>query len=81
MKYKKSILRLWSATLLAALLCIGQSGSAVGGLSPGLAWWGTLYPKFCFMEAGVEGHAEDPAAQNTIQRPKISFYLAKLLDW
>lgn len=34
------------------------------------AWWGTLYPQFCFQEE--EGEAEDP---------EIAFWLAKVLDW
>ena len=35
------------------------------------AWWGSLYPKFCF--------AEKP--ENTKEKVKISFWLAQVLDW
>ena len=36
------------------------------------AWWGTLYPEFCF-EKG-----EDAGESKTV---KLSFWLAKALDW
>lgn len=35
------------------------------------AWWGSLYPKFCF--------AEKP--ENIKEKVKISFWLAQVLDW
>lgn len=36
------------------------------------AWWGTLYPKFCFSEI-PEGVEEKDV--------KISFWLARVLNW
>ena len=43
-------------------------GSAVSGrTAPGVvAWWGSLYPQFCFSQ--------------TDQKPKISFWLAKAIE-
>lgn len=42
-----------------------------------MAWWGTLYPQFCFETADTDrGNYE-----NTVkQRPKLSFWLAKALE-
>lgn len=37
--------------------------------SPAAAWWGTLYPEFCYAEEKEDGS------------PKISFWLAEVLDW
>ena len=55
--------------IVAGLLAVSLFGSAVSGRSaPGVvAWWGSLYPQFCFSQ--------------TDQKPKISFWLAKALDW
>ena len=55
-------------SLLAGLLAISLFGSAVPAQpAPGvMAWWGSLYPQFCFSE--------------TDQKPKISFWLAKALE-
>lgn len=47
------------------------------------AWWGTLYPKFCFSE-GTDENAKDQKgdiAGNTGKTLKISFWLAKAMDW
>lgn len=38
------------------------------------AWWGTLYPKFCFSQLP----AENKEKKDDI---KISFWLAQALDW
>lgn len=38
-----------------------------------LAWWGWLYPKYCFME--VEN------SDLEMREIKISFWLAKVFDW
>lgn len=38
-----------------------------------IAWWGTLYPRFCFEETDNY--------ENTVkQPPKLSFWLAKALE-
>lgn len=41
------------------------------------AWWGTLYPEFCFSRQIPENY-EDPRLDGEV---KISFWLAKALDW
>ena len=38
------------------------------------AWWGTLYPKFCFSELPDENKGQKDDI-------KISFWLAQALDW
>ena len=38
------------------------------------AWWGTLYPKFCFSQIPEEN-------KNQKDDIKISFWLAQALDW
>ena len=35
------------------------------------AWWGTMYPRFCFQEVKEEKQEER----------KVTFWLAKVLDW
>ena len=35
------------------------------------AWWGTIYPKFCFADAKKDGKGS----------VKISLWLAQALDW
>jgi hypothetical protein len=53
--------------------------SSPAGTSPCLAWWGTLYPQFCFSE--IQGEADDTktAEKNTTSAPKMTFWLAKVL--
>lgn len=58
-----------------------------------LAWWGWLYPEYCFMEAeksdsdsreNVEtGQAAGEKSREEVTKSgiKISFWLAKVLDW
>ena len=54
--------------LASGLLAVSLVGSAASGRSfPGVtAWWGSLYPQFCFSQ--------------TEQKPKISFWLAKAFE-
>lgn len=43
-----------------------------------VAWWGSIYPEFCFSELNYE---EEGVEKNTSEQgPKISFWLAKALD-
>ena len=46
----------------------GQEQTAV------TAWWGTLYPKFCFSQIPEENKDQKDDI-------KISFWLARALDW
>ena len=42
-----------------------------------MAWWGTLYPQFCF----ERGSQNSTNYENTVkQPPKLSFWLAKALE-
>lgn len=55
------------AAMAVAMLVAGETGYGHG--SRPLAWWGTMYPKFCF----AESREEEPR--------KIGFWLAEVLDW
>lgn len=67
--------RLFLSVLLAEALTL-TGGSRNIRITEEYAWWGSLYPKFCLVEAPEKMQMEEG-----IRRPKISFYLAKLLDW
>ena len=56
------------ASILAGMLALALLGGSVpGSHTPGvMAWWGSLYPQFCFSQ--------------TDQKPKISFWLAKAIE-
>ena len=62
------------AGMLFAILMTG--GAKLPEERGSLAWWGTLYPQFCFgeKEEGIKEKEESP-------RLKISFWLARVLDW
>lgn len=65
------------AGFLAAALMAGEIGRPAG--SGTLAWWGTIYPGFCFSEKKrVESAREE---KDTVPKVKISFWLAQALDW
>ncbi len=51
--------------------CTDYAGKELYG-SRVYAWWGTIYPEFCF-EEGEEEEETKPV--------KVSFWLAKALDW
>lgn len=58
--------------MLSAIMMTG--GGKVSEEKGILAWWGTLYPQFCFEEKEEGIKEESP-------RLKISFWLARVLDW
>lgn len=63
-------------SILAGMLAVILFNGSYGGNQHNMvAWWGTIYPRFCFAE---ETEKEEDAATDT--RPKISFWLAKALD-
>lgn len=68
LKNKKN--KLW-ISLAAAFFLTVSSGRNLN--APALAWWGTMYPQFCFAEKSVE----DTEGREV----KISFWLAKHLEW
>lgn len=55
-----------AAMAAAVLVAGGVRYSEYTGMT---AWWGTMYPEFCF----AEGEKDCPR--------KISFWLAEVLDW
>lgn len=86
-RLKKQRIGLWLAAVLLAVAvltegfaCRGRSTewAACSDSIPRLyAWWGTMYPEFCFQEYGEKG------ADSSEKEPqvKISFWLAKAFDW
>ena len=64
----------WIILLVVLILAGGSRAQGTFDSSnPGLyAWWGTIYPEFCFEK--VENNGENKPV-------KISFWLAKALDW
>ena len=62
-------------SLIAALFLTVVTGTGVQKNIPALAWWGSMYPQFCFAENEEENTDEiEPEV-------KISFWLAKQLEW
>lgn len=68
--HKNRIIHKWMLSivtgLLAALLVTGVNGDF--RQSSVTAWWGSLYPSFCFSEV------------DRSEQPKISFWLAKAFE-
>lgn len=73
-------------TRIKAALIAGLAGAVLANTFPGQirnlavqhreqaavsAWWGTIYPKFCFADAKKDGKGS----------VKISLWLAQALDW
>lgn len=61
--------------LLTAVILAGSTWErrTAGDRQPQFyAWWGTIYPEFCFEKAGDNGENKPV---------KISFWLAQALDW
>ena len=69
--WKKRLLLAVFSGMLAVTLLFGNTKNVED--SSIMAWWGTLYPQFCF-ERGIN-------YENTVkQPPKLSFRLAKALE-
>ena len=58
------MIMLWTGTILEV-----QTNGMVKRQKKPSAWWGTMYPEFCFSE----GSGDSPR--------KISFWLAEVLEW
>lgn len=67
------------AAVLAAFLTVSAPGR--GGEPRVLAWWGTLYPEFCFSKGEELEEVEMDGHEDQGRRVKISFWLAKALNW
>ena len=76
--YKKEnriLLSMITGMIVISLLCgIQWRGSQKNVL----AWWGSIYPEFCFSEWDQYGC--DVEKFPSEQRPKISFWLAKAIE-
>ena len=64
----------WAILLVSMILAGGiRAQDTFSSRDPKVyAWWGTIYPEFCFEK--VEDNGENKPV-------KISFWLAKALDW
>lgn len=76
-KYKITVSLI--AGLAAALLAAGIPGQIEKNHT--LAWWGVMYPKFCFAQPAEESEMEDDRSPGAGRKVKVSFWLAKALDW
>lgn len=81
MEWLKNIRHRLAVSVLAGLLAVslmqGTAGERCG--QEMTAWWGVLYPGFCF--SGKQQEAEEEEDDGKPVRIKISFWLAKALDW
>ena len=68
-----------AAGILAAALVAGDIRLPAGSAAPVQAWWGFIYPQFCFARPDRDGQKEKKEDQE--KDVKISFWLAKALDW
>lgn len=67
--------------LTAAFLMAGNTYSAAFK-HPVTAWWGTMYPGFCFSEQpGKTSSLGKDSEESALPGRKISFWLAKALNW
>ena len=76
---------------LAAVCAAALLGAGLGNHLPDLAaaypagmtaWWGTIYPDFCFVKKTADSGKESGQLKNGGQRRqiKISFFLGELLQ-
>lgn len=63
--------------MVAVLLACGSGGDKC--IPEITAWWGVLYPGFCFSGKKAEIDKNEEAKEQV--DIKISFWLAKALDW
>ena len=61
-------------SLIAALFLTAGTGAGMKKNVPALAWWGSMYPQFCFAEEEEDTDEKEPEV-------KISFWLSKQLEW
>lgn len=71
----RGILSIMTGLMVVALLSISQPYVPQKNV---LAWWGSIYPEFCFLE--VDENGKNVEKNTSEQRPKISFWLAKAFE-
>lgn len=83
MNYIRTKKQRLTISVLAAGLAVLLTASAPDTLkAPSyLAWWGTLYPQFCFSKIPELSAEERAGRESSDRHVKISFWLAKALDW
>lgn len=67
---------------------IGGFAAVLAAFAPGLnnapaplAWWGTLYPEFCFVRQEKVPDVQEHEDHTCEARVKLSLWLAKAFDW
>ncbi|HJB15447.1 MAG TPA: hypothetical protein IAA05_05320 [Candidatus Blautia excrementipullorum] len=72
-----------AVSVLAGVLAVSWgAGSIKQPVYTGTAaWWGAMYPEFCFAKPREDITADGREEDAEGQRPKLSFWLAKALDW
>lgn len=74
-KENRMIFSLVVGLTVVSLLC----GTSWSGLQKNtMAWWGSIYPEFCFSEFSYD--EENVEKNPSEQPPKISFWLAKAIE-
>lgn len=77
---KKHRIAISLLTAAAVVLLTASIPNTSGG--PGiLAWWGTLYPKFCYSQIAPSSEEEAAGRDRSESHVKISFWLAKAWNW
>lgn len=68
----------WMVSLLAGLAgaVLLWGASAVKETDGIMAWWGTMYPRFCFAEVEEENELEGDAQEREV---KMSFWVVEVL--
>lgn len=71
-----------AVSVLAGVLAVswGAGGIKLPVYTGTAAWWGAMYPEFCFAKPWEDQPANEKEEEEG-QRPKLSFWLAKALDW
>lgn len=72
-----------AVSLFAGILAVScMAGSVKMPVNRPVAWWGALYPEFCFAEdPQKEENDQNETEEEEECRPKISFWLAKAFNW
>lgn len=77
-KKRRIIISVMAGMLAAVLTAGGPELSAHRNI---VAWWGSIYPEFCFSRLPEENDRRKEDVETKDRRPEISFWLAKALNW